>query len=91
MLELYRSAESSLADEVEEQLEEMVAAYRTEVVADSDSVSFSDELPAIRDGEEVVTGEENLLEYLDELRDLLDEWDRFGSDACYIEEDGSIC
>lgn len=48
-------------------------------------------IPAIRDGEEVVTGEENLIRYLDELRDLLDEWDRFGSDACYIAEDGSIC
>ena len=45
----------------------------------------------VRDGDEVVAGEENLLRYLDELRDLLGEWDRFGSDACYIEEDGSIC
>ena len=91
MVELYRTAESPLADELEEQLQEMVAAYRTEIVADAESLSFSDELPVVRDGDEVVTGEENLLRYLDELRDLLGEWDRFGSDACYIEEDGSIC
>lgn len=90
MVELFRTSESPLADEIEEQLREMVAAYRTEVVESPAEVPV-DRLPAIRHGEDLVTGEEALLAYLEELRELLGEWDRFGADACYIEDDGSIC
>jgi hypothetical protein len=39
----------------------------------------------------VVTGEDNLRAHLDHLRELMADWDRFQSDACYVEDDGTIC
>lgn len=91
MVELFRPPESELADELESCLRDMVAAYRSVEIESPDSLEFADELPVIRHGDDVVVGEGALLEYVDELQDLLREWDRFGSDACYIEEDGTIC
>jgi hypothetical protein len=48
-------------------------------------------LLVLRDEGEIVTGEQALRDHLNALRDLLADWDRFQSDACYVEEDGSIC
>jgi hypothetical protein len=92
MITLYRRPNSDSADEIQEALDEMVIAYETEIVSD-DSARPADvpTLPALRDDEEVITDPEALDAHLEELRELMHDWDRFQSDACYIEEDGSIC
>jgi hypothetical protein len=92
MIVLYRRPDDPWADEIQEALDEMVIAYETEPVADDSSLpSDVPELPALRDDGEVVTGEAALQTRLDDLRGLMADWDRFQSDACYVEEDGSVC
>jgi hypothetical protein len=72
--------------------DDMVIAYETEAVEDEATLpSDVPELPALRDDEEVVTGEAALRAHLDDLRALMADWDRFQADACYVEDDGSIC
>lgn len=92
MIVLYRPPESSWADEIQDALDEMVIAYETECL-DRNAALPDDvpELPALRDDDEVITGETALRDHLEDLRTLMSDWNRFQSDACYIEEDGSIC
>jgi len=92
MITLYRRPDDEWADEIQDALDEMVIAYETETIEDEQSLPNDiPDLPALRDDVEVVTGEAALRDHLDHLRDLMADWDRFQSDACYVEEDGSIC
>ena len=92
MITLYRRPDDPWADEIQDALDEMVIAYETETI-ENGATSPDDvpALPALRDEGEIVTGKADLRAHLDELRDLMADWDRFQSDACYVEEDGSIC
>lgn len=92
MITLYRPAEDVWADEIQNALDEMVIAYETEVVEKNASLPEDvPRLPALRDDEDVITGEDALRGHLEHLRDLMADWDRFQSDACYVEDDGSVC
>ncbi|PSQ79894.1 MAG: hypothetical protein BRD41_06390 [Bacteroidetes bacterium QS_1_63_11] len=91
MITLYRRANDPWPDEIQGALDEIIA-YETGTT--DDSTSPPDDVPALlvlRDEGELVTGEQALRDHLDALRDLLADWDRFQSDACYVEENGSIC
>ena len=92
MITLYRRPDDAWADEVQTALDEMVIAYETETV--TDDVTLPDDVPdtpALRDDGEVITGEAALRTHLEELQELMNDWDRFQSDACYIEDDGTVC
>jgi hypothetical protein len=92
MITLYRATDDAWADEIQEALDEMVIAYETAAI--EETAALPDDvpiLPALRDDGEVVTGDEALRDHLDHLRDLMADWDRFQSDACYVEDDGTIC
>jgi hypothetical protein len=92
MIILYRRPDDEWADEIQEALNDMVIAYETEMIEDNQSLPKDvPHLPALRDDGEVVTGKAALRDHLDDLRALMADWDRFQSDACYVEEDGSIC
>lgn len=92
MITLYRSPNDAWADEIQEALDEMVIAYETKTVdAESQHPSDVPSLPALRDDGDVIAGEQALRDHLDHLRSLMSDWDRFQSDACYVEDDGSIC
>ncbi len=65
-------------------------AHRVVRVPDDESAPAVN-LPAMRDGEKWVTGEEPLMEYVEELARLMEDWDRYTSDSCFVERDGSIC
>jgi hypothetical protein len=92
MITLYRRPDDPWADEIQEAPDEMVIAHETKTI-DEGATPPEDvpQLPALRDEGEVVTGKAALRDHLDDLRDLMADWDRFQSDACYIEDDGSIC
>jgi len=49
------------------------------------------ELPALADEGSLYTNEDAIEACLSELRQVMDEWDKFGSDACHLEDDGSVC
>lgn len=92
MITLYRTPNGSWADDIQEALDEMVIAYETETIeTDAEGPDDVSELPALRDDGEVITGEAALREHLDHLRALMADWDRFQTDACYIEDDGTVC
>ena len=92
MITLYRPPDDAWADEIQEALDDMVIAYETETIKDDRALPDDiPDLPALRDEDEIVTGEAALRDRLDELRDLMADWDRFQSDACYVEDDGSVC
>lgn len=92
MVTLYRRPDDPQADDIQDTLDDMVIAYETNIVDTPhglpDDVAS---LPALRDDEDVITGEEALRDRLDRLRELMEDWNRFQSDACYIEDDGTIC
>jgi hypothetical protein len=88
MLTLYRRPDDARADEVQDTLDEIVIAYQTETIADDTTLP---DTPALRDDGEVISGEAALNEHLQKLTDLMNDWDRFQSDACYIEDDGTVC
>jgi hypothetical protein len=70
----------------------MVIAYEAGTIADTATLPDDvPERPALRDDGEVITGEAALREHLAELRDRMNDWDRFQYDACYIEDDGTVC
>lgn len=94
MVELFRTPDSPLAGEVEAALQEMVIGYRVVVVdpahAEASPVPV-DALPALRHGDDVVTGEAALRAYLASLRDLMQDWVGFGADACMTDRHGRVC
>jgi hypothetical protein len=49
----------------------------------------ADELTIVDGGERIRAS--RVPEYLDELRSLVALWRKYQSDACYVEDDGSIC
>ena len=92
MVTLYRQPCDPWADEIEEALGEMVIAHEVEHAEEAAVLPEAiSELPALHDDGEVVTGASALRSHLQQLRDLMADWNRFQSDACYVEDDGSIC
>lgn len=92
MVELYRTKESLLADEVEEALRDMVIAYEVVTVEPGQPAPVpATELPVLRHDEDVVSGEEALRSYLESLRELMEDWGRFQSDGCYVDRHGRVC
>ncbi len=92
MVTLYRRPDDPHADELQSALDDMVIAYETETIqAGASPPNDVPKLPALRTDGDVVTGAAALQETLDDLRALMADWDRFQSDACYINDDGTVC
>lgn len=96
MITLYRQPESSLGDEVQEALEEIVIQHDVVLVESEaelpslDSVTWQD-LPALVDDGAVYTGAAALERHVEELRALMGGWNRFQSDTCEIDDEGRMC
>lgn len=94
MITLYRHPEDAWADEIQDLLDDMVIAYETETVPPEANGNLPEDvsaLPALRDDDEVLTDKTAIRERLDALEQLMADWDRFQSDACYLDEDGNVC
>jgi hypothetical protein len=87
MIELQRSGDSPEADAIEERLRDLVVAH-TVVVVDAEGADA--DLPVVRDGDITARGSD-IPVFLDQLTRDMAEWAHFQSDACYIEDDGSVC
>ena len=87
MIELQRTADSPVADDIEDRLRELVVAHKVVVV---DAEEPAADLPVIRDGKLTACGAD-IPAFLDLLTRDMAEWSRFQSDACYIEDDGTVC
>ena len=92
MVELYRAEQSPLADEIEETLQDLVVAHEVIRVGSGEPRSApAPSLPALRHGDDVVTGEEALRSYLESLQELMEDWGRFQSDSCQLDRNGRVC
>lgn len=91
---LYRRPDSPRGDEVQQALIDMVIAHDVTMVrseADLPDGCSRGDLPILHDDGDLLTDPAALRSRLDTLRSLMAEWDRFGSDACHIEDDGTLC
>jgi hypothetical protein len=94
MITLYRTHDNDLGKRVEEKLRNIVIAHNVKIVRSKKELPFNDDdsfLPVLGDDNEHIYGEESLHNHLEYLEMLMADWDRFQSDACYIDKDGTIC
>ena len=88
MITLHVSQERTDLDvEVEQRLIDLVLAHSVEV-SEEDSVPCG--LPALRDGDQWIPAGD-LRGHMVELSKVAATWRKFQSDACYLDDDGSIC
>jgi hypothetical protein len=85
MIVLYRAQRSPRADRIEERLRELAVGYRVEILG-----SEAADRPVIWD-QRRIEGETALVRYFEELERFVAEWRKFESDACYLEDDGTVC
>lgn len=96
MITLYRVAECSACDEVQETLRELVVAHEVVDVDEAADKSqpaaiTGQELPVIQDGDQWVSGEPALANYLQQLARDAELWRKFQSDVCYVDDQGRSC
>ena len=93
MIKLYREENSAQADIVEAEFRELVLGYDRVVMDASEArrlFGADITLPVITNNERIVSGE-GIKTYIKELTQLVRDWRRFQSDACYVDEDGESC
>jgi hypothetical protein len=94
MLKLYREDKSPAADIVEAELKDILLGYERVIMgADAAREKFGAQhsLPILTDNERLVSGQEALVAYLQELRSFMHDWQAFQGDSCYVDEDGRNC
>lgn len=84
MIQLIRPPESTAADAVAEQLRDLVVAF--DEIEDPTTRS-----PVLRDGGRIATGDEEIAAFMAELRRDVALWQKYQTDACYVDDDGDIC
>lgn len=90
MLKFYHATEDSFVKKVRRQLDEMVVAHK--VISADRTTSLPDhipeeELPALSDGHEIWTSQEEINRFLQELKSDLTFSRSITSDACYPDPD----
>jgi hypothetical protein len=93
MIKLYREEKSPQADIIEAEFREMVLGY-DRVMMDANEAArlfgAGTSLPVITNNEKIVSGDQ-IRPYIRELEGLMQEWQRFQGDFCYVDEDGETC
>jgi hypothetical protein len=84
VIELRRPPVSAAADAVASRLADLVVAHR--IVEDGSLPG-----PVLVDGSLTAFGPEEIESFLATLSRDLDDWGRFQTDACYLDEDGRVC
>lgn len=84
---------SPQADAIEAEFKEMILGYDRVITDPAQAAQrFGPEhsLPVITNNEKVVSGDA-IASYVRELQDLMQEWQAFQGDSCYVNENGKIC
>ncbi len=93
MIKLYRKENSPQADAIEAEFHEMILGYDRLVIAEQAAQQMFGEgtsLPVIANNEKVVS-RENIPAYLQELRQLMSDWQEYQGDSCYVNDRGKTC
>lgn len=83
LIHLYRRLVDPQADQIEAELKRLSLAYTRELKNKVDV--FIEE-----DGKKYKTMNE-MYDFVKEMESYKSEWEKFQSDSCYIEDDGSVC
>ena len=93
MIKLYREEKSPKADEIEAEFRELILGYDREIITPGEALErFGDEhpLPVLTNNDRVVSGEA-IPGYIKELQTLMEEWQAFQGDSCYVNDKGQTC
>jgi glutaredoxin len=93
MIEFYRPVNCPTCADIEAALQELVVAHKV-IVVETDQVEpelGNVSLPAFKENGHVISGQEAIRSYLQELEGFVANWRRFQSDACYIDDEGETC
>lgn len=90
MIEVHRYKTDQFADEIEQILNELVVAYRSEYYDENEKQAVP--LPFIKESGKIIQGGDDINEYLADLEKELT-WQRsLSGDGCYIDPDsGKVC
>jgi glutaredoxin len=94
MIEFYRRVDCPTCADIEAVLKELVVAHKVVVVEEGQAAAelkLDVSLPAIKDNGQVISGPTAIAAYLKELEKFVAGWQRFQSDSCYIDDDGTTC
>lgn len=83
MIQIFRESVSPRADAIEAEFRQLVLGYERVVVAAREAAKVlgaEHSLPAIKDGENVVSGEDEIDAYLKELEQFVRDWRKFEGD-----------
>jgi hypothetical protein len=93
MVKLYREHVSPQADIIEAEFKDMIFGYDREIVTPAqakDRFGGEHSLPIITNNQKVVSGD-LLPAYMDELKNLMRDWQAFQGDSCYVNDKGENC
>jgi hypothetical protein len=93
MVKLFREKISPQADTIEAEFKDMILGYDRIIIDPAEAAArFGPEhsLPVLTNNDRIVSGEE-ITPYINELQDLMREWQAFQGDSCYVNENGKIC
>jgi hypothetical protein len=94
MIELYRPDDCLTCADIELALKEMVIAHKVITVAANqqpEGLPPKTPLPALKDNGQIIAGQAAISARLRELEEFVTAWQRFQSDACYIDDQGKAC
>jgi len=93
MIKLFRKENSAQANAIEAEFQDLILAYDRVLIDENEAKRmFGPEirLPVITNNEKVASGEE-IPAYLKELRTLMNDWQAFQGDSCYVNDKGESC
>ncbi|AHC14889.1 hypothetical protein [Salinispira pacifica] len=83
MINIYRRPNDPQADQIEEELQRISLAYNRELKNKVD-VFLEEDGKTYKNVDEIYG-------FIREMEEYKAEWEKFQSDSCYIEDDGSVC
>ena len=93
MIKLFRKEDSAQANAIEAEFQDLILAYDRVVIDENEAKRMfgaETSLPVITNNEKVASGNE-IPAYLKELRTLMNDWQAFQGDSCYVNDKGESC
>ncbi len=93
MIKIYREKDSSQADRIEAEFQDVLLGYEREIISpDGAAQRFGAQhsLPVITNNQKIVSGDE-IPGYIRELQNLMRDWQEFQGDWCYVNDKGENC
>ena len=93
MIKIYREKDSSQADRIEAEFQDVLLGYEREILTPEEAerrFGAGHSLPVITNNEIIASGEA-IPGYIKELQNLMRDWQAFQGDWCYVKDNGDVC